>query len=220
MNRKFLLFVTCITLQYSTMIFADNWNAVFTALNGAFSRDRLSTTTANRLLVSLAKTPEGSIAIKYVSGQALSSADMAQYTTALATFQNGGVVTPPPANGSTPTGDTVNANWDTAIAAFGTAQNVFNKATTITRTIPSSIPTTAAYYKDAQVVLQYLNGATLNTTDAAQLDAAFTRANVSRSTITPTTTATDTAAAALKTQIEAAKLVYNQYKPGTYTVTA
>ena len=38
--------------------------------------------------------------------------------------------------------------------------------------------------------------------------------------VTASPNATDLAAAKLKSQIEAAKIVYNQYAPGTYTVTA
>ena len=38
--------------------------------------------------------------------------------------------------------------------------------------------------------------------------------------VAPQPSATDSAAVTLKAQIEAAKLVYNQYAPGTYTVTA
>lgn len=205
MNRKILLLITCIALQFPAIVFADNWNAVFTALNGAYTKDRLSTSTATRLLVSFAKTPEGSIAIKYVSGQALSKADSDKYEAALAIFKNGGTA---PAT-ATPAGDTVAANWDAAIAAFGTAENVYKKVTTITRAIPSSLSTTAAHYKDAQVVLQWLQGATLNTTDAAQLDAAFKRA-----TGYPWNSATDAAnlaaaAAALRSQITAAIKTYN-----------
>jgi len=206
MNRKILLLITCIVLQLPTMIFADNWTAVFTALNGAFSRDRLSTSTASRLLVSFAKTPEGSIAIKYVSGQALSKSDSDKYEAALEIFKNGGSTTN---TDNQPTGDAVAANWNAAIAAFGTAENVYKKVTTITRAIPNSVPTTAAHYKDAQVVLQWLQGATLNPTDAAQLNAAFQRAAGYPWNATNDVTNMATAAAALKAQIDAAIRLYN-----------
>lgn len=218
MNRTFLLLITCLTL-HSTIVFADNWNAIFTILQkqGALGQNSAPTNTVRSWLGSLQNSPEGKITIDYVGAGAGAANSVAakQYTDALAKFQNRGV-TPPVT--STPTGDTVNANWDTAIAAFGSPQLVFNKDASIAKTMPTTIATTAAYYKDAQVVLQYLTGATLNATDATQLDAAFTRANVNRSTNTNTTL--DTAAAALKAQIEAAKLVYNTYKPNTYTPTA
>ncbi len=144
-------------------------------------------------------------------------------------------VNPTSQQGSTSTpqlSDAVNvpANWTTAFAAFGGAQGVYDK-TAIQKTMPASLTATSAAYKDAQVIVQYLGTAgtgkgddsgVLNTVDKANLQAAFTAANVSRVSSNPSVqlTAKQTNGVALQQAIEDAKNTFNQLRPGTYTATA
>ncbi|MBP6870163.1 hypothetical protein KBC04_04735 [Candidatus Babeliales bacterium] len=218
MNRKHLLILTLFVLQSYSSLYSSNqdtWNKIFTVLGATTYENAAPDRSVSEALgKDLAATSEGKIAIKYVgNGQGkINSNDATTFTTALATFKNGGSVA------GAQIGDAVAANWTAAIAAFGTAQQVYDKVTTLTRSVPTSLANASAAVKaDAQVVVQYLTGATMNATDLANLQAAFTAANVNKGS---SSTATDTAAAQLKAQIEAAKEVYNKYKPGTYTATA
>ena len=195
MNIKKLLIITSITLQFSTCIESSvpysqdptSWNNAFLAFGGGTNLTTAAASvqsgkggsTARAVNGTLSKmgtiTPEATVVAQYLDGQAMSSNDSTNLQAALAAAQG-------LAGGSTQLSDTI--NWTAAFAAFtGGASAVYNK--TVAATMPTSLTSSSAAYKDAQVILQYLSvpGAGVytgvqNATDITNLTAAFTANNL------------------------------------------
>ena len=237
MNIKKLLIITSITLQFSTCIESSvpysqdptSWNNAFLAFGGGTNLTTAAASvqsgkggsTARAVNGTLSKmgtiTPEATVVAQYLDGQAMSSNDSTNLQAALAAAQG-------LAGGSTQLSDTI--NWTAAFAAFtGGASAVYNK--TVAATMPTSLTSSSAAYKDAQVILQYLSvpGAGVytgvqNATDITNLTAAFTANNLPASGLGSTAlTARQTNGNALQQAIESAKATFNLLVPGTYTAT-
>ncbi|MDP3788443.1 MAG: hypothetical protein Q8Q60_03980 [Candidatus Chromulinivorax sp.] len=245
MNIKKFLIVSCIALQFTTIIHAsysqDNFNKAFIQFGGGTdiavaaktvqnNKGKLTKNAAlSRSVIAAGNTTEAIITSKYLSNQALTSAETTALESALAAAQisttaastsatttsASTAVTTPTATVTTPVqiGDNVAANWTAAINAFGGSAGIAAK--TASKTMPTSMASTSVGYADAQVILQYVNGVTMNATDSTNLNVALA-ANptvIATQTVADTTTqsATDVAAVALKTEIDESLEIYNSY---------
>ena len=243
MNIKKFLIVSCIALQFTTIIHAsysqDNFNKAFIQFGGGTdiavaaktvqnNKGKLTKNAAlSRSLIAAGNTTEATITSKYLSNQTLTAAETTALNNALAAAQisttaasTSATTTSASTAVTTPVqiGDNVAANWTAAINAFGGSAGIAAK--TASKTMPTSMASTSVGYADAQVILQYVNGITMNATDSTNLNVALaanptviatqTVADTQASTST-TQSATDVAAEELETAINASLEIYNSY---------
>ncbi len=230
MNIKKFLIVSCFTLQFSTIIHADQaaWNKAFLAFGGGTDpvvaasyikpNSQLSPTNALSQAQTL-NTPEALAVGHYVSATKKtlfkSTFTDTDVVNAIAAAQTSTSTTTSTSTPSAPVqiGDNVAANWTAAITAFGGSAAI--SAKTASAMMPASMTSSSVGYGDAQVILQYLNGTAMNATDSANLIAALaanpTVTTTQSSTNTTTQSATDTAAATLKAAIDTSVTLYNSY---------
>lgn len=236
MNIKKLFIITAITLQVSTLIHASQtaWNAAFLAFAGGsdpkIAAGLIKQTAANSTqaynIANNLQTPEGWAVGAFVSKSNKSS--MSGKTKLKDTDVSNAIKV---ALGLAPEQTTQlsdSTNWTAAFAAFtGGAQAVYNK--TVAPTMPSSLTSSSAAYKDAQVIVQYLGKAgsgagdfsgVLNATDKTNLQNAFTAAGVqvnrSPDSDLNSLSLKQTNGYALQQAIKSAQETFNLLVPGTY----
>jgi hypothetical protein len=174
MNIKKFLIISSIVLQVSTSIYADQtaWNKAFLAFGGgsdpvaaanSITANSQSASSALTSVTTAGKTPEAYAVGHYVATSKTSFTNKSIFT------DTDVVNAIKAANGTPlPKGDNVNANWTTAINAFGGANGISAKTTTI-RLATCGITSTNFAYGNAQVIDQFLTNAAMNQTDASTL---------------------------------------------------